>query len=139
MSQEKVDKYKEEKANRKKNIAKEKRKKKLYTALGILLGVAFVAWISVSVFLEIKADREYESQQAELSKWYDEYMATYTNASTTSGSATTTTGAQATTGSNDETTSGDATTGTGETTSNNETTSSEETTSEEETTTSATE
>ena len=50
MSQEKVDRYKQEKANRKKNIAKEKRKKKIYVLLGALVGAAFVAWIGFSVY-----------------------------------------------------------------------------------------
>ena len=37
MSQEKVDKYKQEKANRKKTIAKEKRKKKMYRQASSLM------------------------------------------------------------------------------------------------------
>ena len=126
MSQEKVDKYKAEKANRKKNVAKEKRKKKIYTALGVLLGVVFVAWIGISVFLEIKADKENESQMAAYSSMIQEMLEQQATA-TTSGSTTTTGTGETTTGSEDETTSGDVTT------------SGTETTSQEETTTSATE
>ena len=37
MSQEKVDRYKQEKANRKKTMAREKLKKKLYILAGILV------------------------------------------------------------------------------------------------------
>ncbi len=149
MSQEKVDKYKQEKANRKKTIAKEKRKKKLYTALAVLIGVVFIGWLGVSVYLEIKQAKEDESMEAELSKWLEDYYATSTNATTGDGSATTTTGSDTTSGSESETTSGDTssdeTTSSGETTtgdettSQNETTSEEETTSQEETTTTATE
>lgn len=50
MSQEKVDKYKKEKANRKKIMAREKRMKRIYILLGTLVGIAFVAWIGFSVY-----------------------------------------------------------------------------------------
>lgn len=138
MSQEKVDKYKAEKANRKKEVAKKKMQKKLYVVLGALLGVALVAWIGVSVYLEIKADREYESKVKEqseaLSQWLEDYYATSTLATTgETGTGDETTSA-------DETGTGDETTSAGETETGDETTSAgEETSSEEETTTSATE
>lgn len=148
MSQEKVDKYKQEKANRKKTIAKEKRKKKLYTALAVLIGVVFIGWLGVSVYLEIKQAKEDESMEAELSKWLEDYYATSTNATTGNNSTTgTTTGSETTSGqassgettsaSESETTSGQASSD--ETTSGSETTSQEQTTSQEETTTTATE
>lgn len=50
MSQEKVDKYKKEKANRKKIMAKEKRIKRIYILLGTLVGIVFVVWIGFSVY-----------------------------------------------------------------------------------------
>lgn len=118
MSQEKVDKYKQEKANRKKTMAKEKLKKKLYILLGAVITAAFVGWIGWSVYAEKKAAAEQEamisSLQAELNA-----MATATVA---------TTGTAGTTG------TGDATTA--DTTTSDDKSSSEETT-EEETTTSA--
>ena len=55
MSQEKVDKYKQEKANRKKTMDKEKLKKRLYILLGAVITAAFVAWIGWSVYTEKKA------------------------------------------------------------------------------------
>ena len=129
MSQEKVNKYKEEKANRKKEVAKKKMQKKLYTILGAVLGIALVAWIGVSVYLEIKADQEYESSvkaaQEAWSEWLEDYYATSTAA---------TTGEK---GTGDETTSASEKTTGDETTSAAETTTGGETTSEEETTTSA--
>ncbi len=124
MSQEKVNKYKEEKANRKKEVAKKKMQKKIYAILGVLLGVAFVAWIGISIFLEVKADREYESKVKAQSEAWEEYLEQLATA--------TTSGTQGTTG--DATTSSDQSTTAGD-----ETTTGEETTSEEETTTSATE
>ena len=57
MSQAKVDKYKQEKANRKEIIAKEKRKKMMIKlGFGAVL-VALVAWIGIST-----ADFVYESR-----------------------------------------------------------------------------
>lgn len=128
MSQEKVNKYKEEKANRKKEVAKKKMQKKIYTILGVLLGIAFVAWIGISVFLEIKADREYESKVQAQQQALSEYFEQLATATTTGTGETTTGSGETTTGSDETTTAGDATTTAGE-----------ETTSEEETTTSATE
>ena len=119
MSQEKVDKYKQEKVNRKKTMAKEKLKKRLYILLGAVITAAFVGWIGWSVYAEKKAAAEQEamisSLQAELNA-----MATATVA---------TTGTAGTTGTGDATTADT-------TTSADEKESSEETT-EEETTTSA--
>lgn len=57
MSQAKVDKYKQEKANRKESIAKEKRMKKL-TKFGAGVVVALLAvWIGVSSVDAVKANR----------------------------------------------------------------------------------
>ena len=121
MSQEKVDKYKQEKANRKKTMAKEKLKKRLYILLGAVITAAFVAWIGWSVYTEKKAAAEQESMiaslQAELNAMATATVATTGTAGTTSG----------------DTTTGDTTTGEQ---ASSEQSSSEETT-EEETTTSA--
>ena len=48
MSQEKVDRYKEHKRNRKKEIRRAKRRKKLAILAGIAVAAALVVWISVS-------------------------------------------------------------------------------------------
>ena len=117
MSQEKVDKYKHEKANRKKTMAKEKLKKKLYILLGAVITAAFVGWIGWSVYAEKKAAAEQESMIASL------------QAQLATATVSTTTGTAGTTGTDDATTADT-------TTSADEKESSEETT-EEETTTSA--
>ncbi len=138
MSQEKVDKYKAEKANRKKEVAKKKRQKKIYTFLGVILGLAFVTWIGYSVYLEIKANKEAESQQAALEEYLNQLATAATTSSDESATGDATTSA-------DELATGDATTSSDEsatgdaTTSADESTSDEETTSQEETTSSATE
>ena len=119
MSQEKVDKYKQEKVNRKKTMAKEKLKKRLYILLGAVITAAFVGWIGWSVYAEKKAAAEQESMIASLQAELNA-MATATVA---------TTGTAGTTGTGDATTADT-------TTSADEKESSEETT-EEETTTSA--
>ena len=126
MSQEKVDKYKQEKVNRKKTMAKEKLKKRLYILLGAVITAAFVGWIGWSVYAEKKAAAEQEamisSLQAELNAMATATVATTGTAGTTSGDTTT-----------GDTTTGDTTTGEQ---ASSEQSSSEETT-EEETTTSA--
>lgn len=117
MSQEKVDKYKQEKANRKKTMAKEKRKKRLYVFLGAVIGIAFVVWIGYSVYLEKKAAED-ESIAASIWQEYLEQMAT---ATTGTDSATTGSGSE-TTGTDSETTGTDE----AETSSEEDTTGSEE-------------
>ena len=118
MSQEKVDKYKQEKANRKKTMAKEKLKKKLYILLGAVITAAFVAWIGWSVYTEKKAAAEQESMIASL------------QAALATATVATTTGTGSTTGTGETTTVGDTTTSADEKESTENTT-------EEETTTSA--
>lgn len=49
MSQEKVDKYKEEKKNRKQIIAKEKRARTIWAIVGIVIAVALVLFIVLSI------------------------------------------------------------------------------------------
>ncbi|MGL6198620.1 MAG: hypothetical protein ACRC3H_06760 [Lachnospiraceae bacterium] len=48
MSQEKVDKYKEQKANRKKIIKKEKRMRVLRNCVAAVIGLAVIGWIGYS-------------------------------------------------------------------------------------------
>ena len=134
MSQEKVDKYKAEKANRKKEVAKKKRQKKIYTFLGVILGLAFVTWIGYSVYLEIKANKEAESQQAALEEYLNQLATAATTSSDESATGDATTSSDeletgAATTSSDESATGDATTSADESTSDEETTSQEETTS----------
>lgn len=50
MSQEKVDRYKEEKKNRKARIEKEKRRKKLWNVLGPVLAVVIIAAIGAGIY-----------------------------------------------------------------------------------------
>ena len=125
MSQEKVDRYKQEKANRKKSIAKEKLKKKLYIVAGAVVGIAFLGWIAWSIPAEKRAAEEERKQSIAdsiaMSQLLDELNAQLASQNaTTTGSATTGTG--------------ETTTGTETTTSADEDTTSEETSSEEETT-----
>ncbi|MBR3244740.1 MAG: hypothetical protein IKF90_18965 [Parasporobacterium sp.] len=49
MSQEKVDKYKEEKKNRKKIIAKEKRTRIIWSIVGGVIGVALILFVVLSI------------------------------------------------------------------------------------------
>lgn len=48
MSQAKVDRYKEEKKNRKETIKKEKRKRVLGKTVGVIIAAAIVCWIGFS-------------------------------------------------------------------------------------------
>lgn len=48
MSQEKVDKYKEQKANRKKIIKKERRMRVLRNSVAAVIGLAVIGWIGYS-------------------------------------------------------------------------------------------
>ncbi len=50
MSQEKVNKYKEQKANRKEIIQKEKRNKMIRNIIGAVIGIVLVVWIGYSVY-----------------------------------------------------------------------------------------
>ena len=61
MSQEKVNKYKAEKANRKEIMKKEKRNKMIARLAGSVIGLALVAWIGYSAYDSI-AEAIYTSQ-----------------------------------------------------------------------------
>ncbi len=54
MSQAKVDKYKEDKKNRKKIMAKEKREWFLTQLLLIVAGIVIVAWVAIGAFQAIR-------------------------------------------------------------------------------------
>lgn len=56
MSQAKVDRYKAEKANRKKTMKKEKALRTLYTAIGSLVCLVIVAWIGYSAYGYFRAE-----------------------------------------------------------------------------------
>ena len=62
MSQEKVDRYKEDKKNRQQIMKKEKREENLFKICGGLLGCALVAWIGVSVYTAVKPAAPAEDQ-----------------------------------------------------------------------------
>jgi ferric-dicitrate binding protein FerR (iron transport regulator) len=50
MSQAKVEQYKKEKANRKKTVARERVKRRLWAVLGWVVLLAIVAWAGVSAY-----------------------------------------------------------------------------------------
>jgi len=80
MSQEKIDRYKEEKANRKKEIAKQKRNALIGKIAGIVVCIGIIAWIGWSGYRNYQADKEWESFMKE----YQEMMATSSSATPTS-------------------------------------------------------
>lgn len=57
MSQAKVDKYKQEKANRKQTMAKEKRNRSITKACVTVVGLALVVWIGISAVDSMKENR----------------------------------------------------------------------------------
>ncbi len=59
MSQEKVERYKKEKANRKKTLKREKFKKRILSVAGTIVCVAIMAWIGYSGY------GYYKTQKAE--------------------------------------------------------------------------
>ena len=141
MSQEKVDKRKQEKANRKKTMAKEKLKKKLYIVAGALVGIAFLGWIAWSIPYEQRKAEEERSRQESISQLRQEMadaiasqMAAIQESATATGN-TTTSAADKTTGNETTTSADDKTTGDETTSADEDTTSAEEKSSEEETTT----
>ena len=75
MSQKKVDRYKEEKANRKKIMKREKMKRTALTISSTIVGVAIVGWLGYSAFGYFhKEDKKTPSQtEVDLSA-LNEYM-----------------------------------------------------------------
>ena len=65
MSQKKVDRYKEEKANRSKIIKKEKRIAMLERVIGILVLAAAVCWIGFSVHTKVTERAEVQQEVKE--------------------------------------------------------------------------
>ena len=141
MSQDKVNRYKEEKRNRKKNIAKEKRVKLLkkigYSLIGVLLA-GWVVFCCVRVYQDANKPTVTLSNE-ELQSLINELLSqqsTTTGQNTTTKEGETTTAGEKTTTKEGETTVAGETTTAGETTKEGETTANSETTtnSEEETT-----
>jgi hypothetical protein len=78
MSQAKVDKYKQEKANRKELIAKEKRKKMLVKIGASAILVALVAWVGISVGVSVYESRPKDKifvQISDIEKYLDDLYA----------------------------------------------------------------
>ena len=73
MSQAKVDKYKQAKANRKQILAKEKRNRALTKAGLTIVGLALVAWIGISAVDFIKESRPVKTIYANTTG-IDKYM-----------------------------------------------------------------
>lgn len=63
MSQEKVDRYKQEKANRKKNMKKQKIKNTLRKLAVSVVGLAVVGWIGYSAYHTYESNRPKEEVQ----------------------------------------------------------------------------
>lgn len=57
MSQEKVDRYKKEKANRKQTLKKEKAKRAVLRVAGALAGIALIGWIGYSGYAKWEESR----------------------------------------------------------------------------------
>lgn len=121
MSQEKVDRYKQEKANRKKTMAKEKLKKKLYVVAGAVVGLVFLGWIAWSIPAERRAEQERQESiklQQEMIAAIQSQMLAIQESATATGNQTTTSADNKTTG--NETTSADENTTSEETTTSSE-------------------
>ncbi len=58
MSQEKVDRAKEAKANRKKTVAKERRNRQIATICGSVIAIALVIWIGISGYNKYQENKE---------------------------------------------------------------------------------
>ncbi|MCR1841165.1 hypothetical protein [Murimonas intestini] len=74
MSQQKVDRYKQEKANRQKMIKKQKREILILKIAGSLIALALVGWVGFSVYdmTHVETKQTYEIDTTAL----DEYMQT---------------------------------------------------------------
>jgi len=60
MSQEKVNRYKEEKANRKQMMAKKKREKAIRRAVGGVVAVVLISWVGYSAVMTYQDSRPRE-------------------------------------------------------------------------------
>lgn len=75
MSQAKVDRYKEEKANRKKTIAKEKMLRRVKMAVGVLVVVVIVGWAGFSGYRVYENNKPMKTIYTNLSA-IEDYMTT---------------------------------------------------------------
>ncbi len=57
MSQQKVDQYKKEKYNRKKQLQKDKRNRLIYKITGTVIAAAIVGWIGFSVYSRVQESK----------------------------------------------------------------------------------
>jgi hypothetical protein len=73
MSQAKVDRYKEEKANRKKIMAKEKLMSRIRVAIGCLIAVAIVGWAGFSGYRAYENNKPMKTIYANLDA-IEDYM-----------------------------------------------------------------
>ena len=73
MSQEKVNRYKEEKRNRKANMAKEKRNHTLNIMMGSLVAVLLAGWIGVSGYNMYQESKPLETIYVDMTE-LTEYM-----------------------------------------------------------------
>lgn len=90
MSQEKVDRYKKEKANRKTILKKEKRKSILTKILGSVVCLGLIAWVGISGFRAFKENQPIVQTEVNLSA-LDNYMSELDTATTQDSAATDTT------------------------------------------------
>ena len=67
MSQEKVNKYKEQKANRKQLIKQEKRNRTISRLIGAVLGLALIGWIGYSAYDSITTSIKTAQTEVDLS------------------------------------------------------------------------
>lgn len=73
MSQEKVDRYKEQKANRKQIMKKEKRMRALRNAAACFVFVAVIGWIGFSGYQSYEENKTYEKAEVDYTSVAD-YM-----------------------------------------------------------------
>lgn len=66
MSQEKVNKYKEEKANRKAILKREKRNRMIGRIVGSVIGLALVGWIGFSIYDKVVTGMETAQTEVKL-------------------------------------------------------------------------
>ena len=84
MSQEKIDRYKEEKANRKKKVANQKRNAVIAKVVGAVVCLGLIAWIGWSGYRSYQQNKEQEAALESYNQWLEEYMATYESSGATS-------------------------------------------------------
>ena len=126
MSQEKIDRYKEEKANRKKNVSKQKRNALLAKIAGVIVAIGIVVWFGWSGYRSYQQHKEEESYNKAMAQAWEEYSKSLAT------SATSSTGVNLEQDPSNVTTSGE-TSAEGETTETETTAATEEETSQEET------